>query len=138
MNVYCLLADVIVVVHLAYVAFVVVGLFVILLGWLLKWQWVRNFWFRVIHGALIGVVVFETIFGIYCPLTDWEDTLREKVGETVQQGTFIGRLADDVLFVDVDPTMMTWIYYLFGLLVLIAFFCVPPRWPQRRESRKAE
>ncbi|MBN2580148.1 MAG: DUF2784 domain-containing protein [Pirellulales bacterium] len=127
MNVYRLLADTVVVIHLAYVAFVVLGLLAILLGWLLNWRWVRNFWFRVIHFAMIGVVVLEALVGMMCPLTDWEAALREKAGETIQQGTFLGRLASNILFVDIPPKTLTWIYCLFGLAVLITLFCIPPR-----------
>ena len=46
---YRLLADLIVAIHAAYVAFVVVGLLLILLGVACGWQWVRNWWFRIAH-----------------------------------------------------------------------------------------
>jgi hypothetical protein len=135
---YRLSADAIAVFHLAYAAFVVLGLAAILLGWLLKWRWVRNFWFRMIHLAMIGIVVAEAIFGIFCPLTAWEDALREKAGETVQAGTFIGRLVDNILFVEVPGKTLNVIYCLFGLAVLVAMFCVPPRWPRRRVCRNIQ
>ena len=38
---YRILADITVIVHVAYVLFVVLGVVAILLGWLRKWQWVR-------------------------------------------------------------------------------------------------
>ena len=40
------LADLIVVLHAAYVSFVVFGLAAILLGVVFRWRWVRNVWFR--------------------------------------------------------------------------------------------
>ena len=52
----------------------------ILAGIALRWAWVRNFWFRTIHLAMIAVVVAESLCGIVCPLTDWEDRLREAGG----------------------------------------------------------
>ena len=33
--------------HAVYVAFVVLGMAAILAGIALRWQWVRNFWFRI-------------------------------------------------------------------------------------------
>ena len=48
------LADVIVVLHAAYVSFVVFGLAAILLGIVFRWSWVRNVWFRAIHLIAIG------------------------------------------------------------------------------------
>jgi hypothetical protein len=133
---YRLLSDAIAVFHLAYAAFVALGLAAILLGWLRGWSWVRNFWFRIIHLAMIAAVAMESLFGIGCPLTDWEDALREKAGETVQAGTFIGRLVDKILFVDVPPEILDVIYCLFGLAVLAAFFCIPPRRPGWGRIRK--
>jgi len=136
MNPYRLLADLIVVIHLGYVAFVVLGLLVILLGGILKWSWVRNFWFRILHFAMIAVVVLESLVGIICPLTDLETVFRKKAGETVTEGSFLGRLAHDVLFVNITTETLMWIYCLFGLTVLITLFCIPPRWPRRHASQK--
>jgi len=44
-----LLADIVLVVHFAFVLFVVGGLVLIWIGVVLRWAWVRNFWFRVAH-----------------------------------------------------------------------------------------
>ena len=69
-----LLADLIVVFHATYVSFVVFGLVAILIGSSYGGDWVRNFWFRAIHLAMIGIVVLEALFGITCPLTVWESS----------------------------------------------------------------
>ncbi len=69
-----LLADLIVVFHAAYVSFVVFGLVAILIGAALRWEWVRNFWFRASHLTMIGIVVLEALFGITCPLTALGET----------------------------------------------------------------
>ena len=64
---YSILADVIVVIHLAYVSFVVVGQLAILLGAALKWRWSRNLWVRLAHLASIGSVAAEAVLGSVCP-----------------------------------------------------------------------
>ena len=43
-------------IHAAYVAFVVVGQLLIFAGWLARWQWIRNAWFRGIHVLTIFIV----------------------------------------------------------------------------------
>jgi hypothetical protein len=134
MNPYRFLADLVVVVHFAYVAFVVVGLAAIVLGGCLKWRWVRNFYFRLLHFLMIAVVVVESLLGVVCPLTDWEDALREKAGETVAEGTFIGRMVHQLLFIQVPPAALTPFYCIFGLIVLATLFLVPPKWPKRRKT----
>jgi polyferredoxin len=127
MNTYRFLADAIVAVHFAYVAFVFVGMAAILAGIALRWSWVRNFWFRTVHLLLISIVVAESLCGIVCPLTTWEDSLREANGESTEAGSFIGRWAHDLLFVDAPPWALTTCYVAFGLVVLAAFILAPPR-----------
>lgn len=135
MSPYRLLADLLVVIHCGYASFIVVGLVLILLGAWRKWAWVRNFWFRLLHLLMIAVVVEESLLGVVCPLTDWERTLRKKAGETVAEGTFIGRIVHHFLFVDFSPATMTVFYCLFGLLIVATLFLVPPKWPKWRKGR---
>ncbi len=93
-----MLADLIVVIHAAYVSFVVFGLLAILVGAVLGWSWVRNFWFRVIHLTAIGIVVAEALAGIPCPLTVWEQRLRKTAGQTGYPGDFLGYWAHQLIF----------------------------------------
>jgi polyferredoxin len=85
---YRLLADLVVTVHFVYVAFVIVGLMLIIAGTALRWRWVRNFWFRVLHLAMIGIVVAEAWCGVVCPLTSWENKLRQLAGQAAYSGGF--------------------------------------------------
>lgn len=83
MNANIAIANLILIVHIGYIGFVVVGLLLIVVGWWFKWSWIRNFWFRFLHLVAIGVVVLETVFGIRCPLTDWEDDYRKAGGQPI-------------------------------------------------------
>ncbi|MGA2796432.1 MAG: DUF2784 domain-containing protein [Thermoguttaceae bacterium] len=139
MPIYRFLADVVVAIHLALVGFIVIGLAAILLGIACNWRWVRNFWFRIVHLAMIATVVEKTILGVKCLLTQWEDRLREMAGETVEEGTFIGRMLHEILFWQVSPDMMRVLrlaYYLFGLAILLVFIFAPPRWPWKQDNYK--
>ncbi len=136
---YAYLADVVVAVHLAFAAFVVVGELVILVGRLCRWGGVRNFWFRSLHLLAIGVVAFEAMSNIACPLTTWEYDLRERAGQRVDRGTtFIGKIARDVLFYRPEnPATIERLHLAFGALVLATYVFIPPRWPRRRAPASA-
>jgi len=132
MSVYRFLADLVVVVHFAYVAFVVVGFLLILLGVVRRWRWVRNFWFRLVHFLAIAVVAAEALGEVTCPLTTWENQLRRAAGETVREGSFMGRWAHELLFFDSPQWVFTLSYCLFGAAVLLTLVVAPPRGPRRR------
>jgi hypothetical protein len=70
-------ADLVLIVHFCYVVFVVGSLPVIWLGAWLKCTFVRNRWFRYLHLAAILWVVAESLLGVVCPLTAWENSLRQ-------------------------------------------------------------
>jgi hypothetical protein len=137
---YTLLADALVIIHCAYVGYVVLGQLAIWLGWAFRWRWTRHFWFRVTHLAAIGFVAFEEGIGMACPLTVWEADFREMAGESVRSGTFMGRLFHDLLFLDLPHWAFTWIHVGFAALVLATFLLYPPKlpaWWRRRPSSKA-
>jgi 4-amino-4-deoxy-L-arabinose transferase-like glycosyltransferase len=129
---YRILADVVVVLHASYVAFVVLGELVILLGIALRWEWIRNRTFRLAHLAAILIVVVEAWSGITCPLTNWENSLRSQAGQTVEQGDFIGRWVHHALFYQAAPWVFTAIYSAFGALVILSLVLSPPRWRSAR------
>ena len=122
-----ILADAIVVFHAIYVAFVVLGLVVILAGLWFRKRWARNPWFRWLHLGAIGVVVAESAMGIACPLTVWEHQLREAGGQRGYSGDFLGYWAHRLIFVDAPPRAFTVAYTLFGATVLLTFLLAPPR-----------
>jgi Protein of Unknown function (DUF2784) len=135
MSWYSILADIIVGVHIAYIAFVIFGQMAILIGWPVGWGWIRNPWFRLIHLTMILVVVVESLpFVQYeCPLTTWERELRTEAGqfvpvegETPDMG-FIGRNLHALMFIGSGFEYLVWIYYAFGAVVVLTLVLVPPR-----------
>jgi hypothetical protein len=118
------LADAILVVHAAFVAFVVGGLVATWLGLAFGWRYARNPWFRNLHLAAIAFVVAESILGVVCPLTAWEDALR---GERTDAG-FIQRWIHAWLFWRAPAWVFTTAYVAFGALVAATWW----RWPPRR------
>lgn len=124
---YRIAADAVVVFHSAYVAFVVLGLVLTLIGGLRRWHWVRNAWFRGVHLAMILVVVVEAWWGVTCPLTTLENSLRRRAGQSSYRGDFVAKWVHDILFFDAPPWVFTAVYTLFGLGVLWTFLAFPPR-----------
>ena len=133
---YGFLADVVVAAHFAYVGFVLLGQAAVLLGAACRWGWIRNPWFRWTHLGMIVIVAVEAIFELTCPLTTWERQLRILAGQTVGEGSFIGRLLHDIIFYDGPAWVFTAAYIGFALLVLGTAWFVPPR-PMRTRNRPA-
>ena len=125
---YLVLANAVLVLHVAIVLFVVGGLVLILVGNRCAWHWVNRWWFRLAHLAAIGVVVAEAWFGITCPLTTLEAWLRVRAGAPVYGGSgFIEHWLQRLLYYDAPPWVFTLGYTAFALLVLGAWWLYPPR-----------
>jgi hypothetical protein len=129
-----ILADLMVAIHVAYVAYVVLGQFLIWGGWAAGWRVVRSFWFRSTHLLAIAVVAFEQVFKIRCPLTVWEEHFRELAGQPVTGETFLGRLLHSVLFYNCEPWVFGAIYYTTLAVVGLTLILCPPRLPRRRRD----
>jgi len=86
--VFRLLADLVVLLHLAFVGFVVLGGFAAL-----RWPSVR--WAHV-PAALWGIWI--ELSGRICPLTPLENILRAQAGQPAYTGDFVGRYLLPVLY----------------------------------------
>jgi hypothetical protein len=128
---YHLLADGVLVTHIAFVGFVVIGLALILLGGLCGWSWVRHRWFRRAHLAAIGIVVVQAWLGVVCPLTTLEMHLRDKAGDATYQETFIAHWLHRLLFFNAPPWVFTLCYTAFAIAVIASWWLVRPRRRQK-------
>jgi hypothetical protein len=72
-------ADAIVVLHLAYIAFIPLGGF---LAW--RWRWVA-----VPHIAAVVIGLTSITVGFDCPLTTWEQSLRRRGGQRPYRDGFV-------------------------------------------------
>lgn len=119
-----MLADAILVVHFAFVLFVVLGFALILVGCALGWRWVRNRTFRYAHLAAIAFVAAEALAGIACPLTVWEYALRHA---SPDGPSFVGRWVGRLLYYDLPEWVFTVAYCLFAIAVAVTLWLVPPK-----------
>ena len=104
-------ADLVVVVHAAFVVFVI-------LGGLVVARWPRMAWLHL--PAVAWGVVIE-LAGWICPLTPLENYLRERAGSSAYQGDFIEHYLLPVLY----PAQLTRVRQIwFGVLAIIINLCV--------------
>jgi uncharacterized membrane protein YhhN len=91
-----LAADALVVLHLAFIMFVVAGGF-------LTWRWRRLVWIHIpvaLYGAAIEFV------GWICPLTPWEIALRRQAGLAGYEGGFIEHYVLPIIYPgELTPTL---------------------------------
>ena len=103
---YPLLADLVLIVHLAFVVFVLCGGLLVL-----RWRWIA--WLHL-PAAVWGAVVEFT--GWICPLTPLENWLRAQGGEATYAGDFIVRYLRSILYPDaLTPDVQV----VLGVLVLV-------------------
>lgn len=118
---YRILADLVVLVHFAFVLFVV-------LGGLLVLRWPRWVWVHV--PAVVWGVLIE-VFGWICPLTPLEVGLRRKAGSTGYEGGFVEHYILPVLYPAELTREVQWV--LAGLVVVVNL-AVYGVWLARRGS----
>jgi hypothetical protein len=118
-----LLADFILIVHFGFVLFVVGGLALIWAGAMAGWDWVRGPRFRLAHLAAILFVAAESLVGVWCPLTVWEDALRGHAGDK----SFIARWIHRAMFYDFPEWVFTVAYCAFAAAVIATWWRVRPR-----------
>jgi hypothetical protein len=109
--IYRLCADLVLIVHLGFVLFVV-------LGGLVVWRWTWLIWIHlaaVFWGALIEFA------GWVCPLTPLEGYLRELGGEVRYEGDFIAHYITEFLYpAGLTRSLQMWL----GSLVLLLNFLI--------------
>ena len=125
-----LLADAVMVLHVAFIAFVVGGLAAVVVGGLRGWKWVRRFWLRATHLGAIVFVVAESWLAMPCPLTTLEAWLRPHADAPAYSQGFIEHWVRRLFAYEVPP----WAYSATDagmlLLTLLAWWYFPPR-PRR-------
>jgi hypothetical protein len=103
---YRLLADATVAFHLAFLAFVVLGGFLVL----------RKRWIAWLHLPAVAWVVYLELAGAICPLTPLENALRSRAGQAGYEGGFIEHYVIPVIY----PAALTpQVQAMLGVAVLI-------------------
>jgi hypothetical protein len=99
------LADLVFILHFCYVVFVIFGGLLIL-----RWRWI--FWIHL--PAVIWAVIVE-FFQLHCPLTTWENHLKQLGGGQGYEGGFIEYYVSAILYMPITPQ----IQIMLGVLVIL-------------------
>jgi hypothetical protein len=120
-------ADLVLLIHALIVAFIILGLILILTGKVLGWAWTLNPWFRIAHLLSISIVVIQAWFGAICPLTIWEMMLRSNTGDITYEGSFITHWLSALIYYEAPMWVFTVCYTVFGAVVIATWIWVRPR-----------
>jgi len=123
------LADLLLGLHAAIVAFNVAMPPAVLLGAWRGWAWVRLRWLRLLHLGAMVVVALQAALGDLCFLTVWESDLRTMAGQGGYQESFIETWLAALLYVDAPFALLAMIYFGWTALSLALWWLVPPRRP---------
>lgn len=117
---FLLLADLVLVVHFAFLLFAVCGFVAIVFGRFAGQNWIYNAAFRLSHLGAIAFVVVQAWLGRLCPLTIWENALRVRAGQAGHDVSIVAYWLRRWLYYDAEPWIFGVAYTVFGLLLLAA------------------
>jgi hypothetical protein len=126
-----ILADAVLLLHVAVVLFVVAGLVLALAGGPLGWRSARSPALRWAHLAAVAVIALQSWLGQLCPLTVWEQALRERAGQAAYRTSLVEHWLAALLYVEAPWWSFVLGYSLLLALVALAWWRWPPR-PWRR------
>ena len=121
---YRMLADLVVVTHVVFIAFVAVGS-------LLVWKWPRLLWS---HLAVVAWAAAIVAVGFTCPLTPLEKHLREQAGQPSYDGGFIDHYLEGVIYPGRFTTLAR---LLVGSLIVVGYAVLLTRGRRNRRPSSA-
>ncbi|MDN5864675.1 MAG: DUF2784 domain-containing protein [Gammaproteobacteria bacterium] len=118
--------------HVAIIAFNVAGCVLIPIGAWRGWRWVREFWWRLAHLLSLAVVAAQALVGRACFLTLWQGELSR--AESAQP--LIAGWINRVLYWPLPLWVFAVAYVVVFAYVAALWILVRPQSPRRR--RKAQ
>lgn len=108
---YRVLADLVVLLHLAYMAFAIFGGLLVLRWWRLAW----------LHLPAVAWAALVELYVRYCPLTPLENHFRALAGEGTYEGGFIAHYIMPVLY---PPGLKPWVQDVLGALLVMCYIII--------------
>lgn len=124
--IYKMCADLIVVVHFIWILFMIIGFMLTLYGF--WWRKFFDMWLlRSIHLLGIVCVAVLGLLRMYCPLTVWENLLREQYDPTsTYPGSFIVYYIEKLVYPAVNPLLIQISTILITGITILVFIIRPP------------
>jgi hypothetical protein len=119
---YGLAADLVMLVHSAFVLFVVFGI-------VLVWRWPRLAW---LHVPALAWGVLVVVMRWICPLTPLEQHLRDRAGQPGYEGGFINHYLSPLLYPEAPGPAVRWVAV--TLLALCHGWVYWRLWNRRRDA----
>ena len=124
---YSLLAQWVLAVHVGIILFNVGGLVLIPLGGWRDWAFVRIWWWRALHLAILALVALQALLARACFLTLWQSAFERRVGEATSSAPLIARWLHDLFFWPLPLWFFAVLYVAVWLYTLLLWRLVPPR-----------
>jgi hypothetical protein len=123
---YKIIADIIVVLHFIWIIFMLLGFFLTIYGFF--YQKFLDWWlFRTFHLLGIIFVGILTVLQRFCPLTILENLSRARYSpESTYPGSFIVHYIENLVYPDVNQTLLRLGTVFVAIFILIVFIVHPP------------
>ncbi|HEV8026329.1 MAG TPA: DUF2784 domain-containing protein [Stellaceae bacterium] len=134
-----ILASTVLAIHLGVILFNVFGLVAIPLGAWRGWRFVRVFWWRALHLAVLAVVALQALLDRACFLTLWQYALRQGAGEAASPAPLIESWGDRLIFWPLPLWFFAALYVGVSIYTLLLWRLVPPvlpGWTRRITPRR--
>lgn len=123
---YRILGDILMVIHFAWIIFMLYGFVLTIRGF-----WTRSFWdrwvFRTVHLGGILFVASMPLLDRLCPLTEWEYQLRRQVNPDAEYtGSFIIDWLERLIYPDVPIEVVLVPTFVIAGFVLVMYVVRPP------------
>ena len=118
-------------VHFAVVMFNLFWIVAIPLGAWRGWIFVRSYWWRAAHLALLGIVALQAVVGALCFLTIWQAALLRAAGGPAGEAPMIERIVTTLVFWPLPLWAFVVLYVAAVLYTLAMWWLVPPDRRQR-------
>ncbi len=134
---FSVMAGMVLALHVGVILFNLFGLIAIPLGAWRGWAFVRIFWWRALHVAILAVVALQAVLEQACFLTLWQSELLRRAGEAASDAPLIERWVNRIVFWPLPLWFFAALYVAVCAYTLLLWRLVPPRSPARRRPRRS-